>query len=240
MHEVVRVGQLLPISRPRNAFALETSAPNSLLLAGGIGITPILAMGQSLRTEGRDFSLHYCCRSRDRAAFLRLLTQSGLAEHVHLHFDDGATDQRLDLKATLAAAPASSHLYVCGPTGFMDFVIATARAVIPEDAIHREYFAAPDNIFSQDGNAPFEVRLARSGRSFQIPADQTVAAVLIDNGVDVPLSCEQGICGTCLVRVVAGIPGHRDTYLSEAEHAANKEMTLCCSRSRTPVLEIDL
>lgn len=239
MHEHVRVGRLLPISHPRNAFELDASARHSLLLAGGIGITPILAMAESLVKAGQSFSLDYCCRSKDRAAFLERLSQSDIASRVHAHFDDGDSGQRFDLDALLQAAPDHSHLYVCGPTGFMDFVIAKAQAVLPAAAIHREYFSASGNP-SHSGDAAFVVRLARSGLTLEVPADKSIASVLTANGVDVSLSCEQGICGTCLVRVVSGIPDHRDSYLTAVEHAENREMTICCSRALTPVLEIDL
>ena len=240
MHEKVHVGQLLPISHPRNAFALNASTGHTLLMAGGIGITPLLAMAQSLSAARRDFTMHYCARNVERAAFLDRLAAADLAGRVHVHFDDGPADQRLDLRAILSMAPADTHLYVCGPTGFMDFVIAQAREALKEEAIHREYFSPPQDKPIEAGAAPFEIRLARSGKTFQVPAQETIAAVLIGNGIDIPLSCEQGICGTCLVRVIAGVPDHRDTYLSADEHARNEEMTLCCSRSYTPLLEIDL
>ena len=239
MHAQVGVGDVLRISRPRNAFALDTTAAHSLLFAGGIGITPILAMAETLSLAGRSFSVDFCCRSKKRAAFLDRLSQPDLAGRVHLHFDDGDPAQQLDLTTRLQTLPENSHLYVCGPTGFMDVVIAEARTVLPEAAIHREYFAPPNDT-AHVGDAAFELRLARSGQTFNIPANKSIAAVLAAHGVDVPLSCEQGICGTCLVRVVNGIPDHRDTFLTDAEHAENKELTLCCSRALTPVLEIDL
>lgn len=240
LHDRIQVGQVLDISQPRNAFSLDPSAPHSLLFAGGIGITPILAMAEELLAESKPFALHYCCRSQDRAAFLDRLAQADIAEHVHLHFDEAGADQKLELAAVLAAAPQGSHLYVCGPTGFMDFVIGQAKAALPEKAIHREYFAAPVPAAGAAGNGEFQVRLVRSGRTLDVPADQSIAKVLTDNGVEVSLSCEQGICGTCMVSVVAGTPDHRDMYLTQAEHAENKRMTICCSRSKTPVLELDL
>ena len=239
MHEQVQADHLLRISPPRNAFGLDRSASHSLLLAGGIGITPILAMAESLAQAGESFSLDYCCRSKDRAAFLERLSQPDIARLVRVHFDDGDFAQRFDLDALLQAAPGNSHLYVCGPTGFMDFVIAKSQAILPAASIHREYFSASGK-GAHSGDAPFEVRLARSGLTFEVPADKTIASVLSSNGVDVSLSCEQGVCGTCLVRVVSGIPDHRDTYLTAAERAENREMTICCSRALTPVIEIDL
>ncbi|AXQ48538.1 PDR/VanB family oxidoreductase [Pseudomonas sp. SAR267] len=238
LHEQVEAGQRLLISEPRNLFALAPSARRSLLFAGGIGITPILCMAEQLWLQGDHFELHYCARSSERAAFLQRLAATPFAGRVHLHFD-ALPQTRLDLAQVLAVPGAEDHLYVCGPAGFMQQVLDDARRQGWQDTqLHREYFAAApvDNA----GDGVFSVRLASTGQVFEIPADKTVVQVLQSHGVPMAVSCEQGVCGTCLTRVLEGVPEHRDLYLTEAEQAANDQFTPCCSRARTPMLVLDL
>lgn len=238
MHEAVHEGDVLQISAPRNHFALSEDAPHSLLLAGGIGLTPLLAMAERLHRLGRPFQLHHAVRSRDRAAFAQRLRSSPFAARVQHHVDAEA-DTRLDIAATLAAAPAGSHLYVCGPKGFMDAVLGTARSSgWPEERLHFEFFGAEVAPRADDGS--FEVALQRSGRVIRVAADCSVTRALAEAGVEVPTSCEQGVCGTCLTRVLEGTPDHRDLYLTPEEQAANDQFTPCCSRSLTPRLVLDL
>lgn len=238
VHELLRIGQRLNISAPRNLFALDEQAPRSLLLAGGIGITPLLSMAWRLHALGADFALHQCVRSGKLAAFAERLASAPFAARAHLHCDDGSTEQKLDLPALLAAEPAGSQLYVCGPNGFMEYVLDTARAQgWTEERLHREYFAAPEA--ESDGGA-FTLRIASSGLELQVPEDRTALEVLEDAGFDIPVSCGQGICGTCLTRVVDGQPEHRDLFLSDEEKARNDQFTPCCSRSRSACLVVDL
>lgn len=238
LHEAVEEGAQLRISEPRNLFPLAHEAGRSLLFAGGIGITPILCMAERLAQSGAEFELHYCCRSAERAAFLERLSRSSFAERVQLHFDDGPADQRLDAARLLAAPADDTHLYVCGPGGFMAHVLDSARqAGWDEVRLHREYFAAAPEPQAAAGS--FEVQLASSGQCFQIPPERSVAEVLLEAGVDIPLSCEQGICGTCVTRVLAGEPEHRDLFMTDAEHARNDQFTPCCSRSKSPRLVLD-
>lgn len=237
MHETVAEGDLIQISAPRNHFELAVEAKRSLLLAGGIGITPILAMAQQLHGEGADFELHYSARSQANMAFYASLTSGVLSDRVHCYFDD--EDRRLPIDQLVAQAQQGTHLYVCGPGGYIDFVMQSFQAAgWPEVQLHTEFFTAEAIDTSADGS--FEVVLARSGESYRIPADQTVAEVLLDNDVDLLTSCEQGICGTCITKVLEGTPEHRDRYMSEAEHAANDCFTPCCSRAKTDRLVIDL
>jgi vanillate O-demethylase ferredoxin subunit len=236
VHEQVQEGDTLTISAPRNHFPL-VAAPFSLLLAGGIGITPLLCMAQRLAATGQDFRLHYCTRSLARTAFRDSVAAFG--ERARLHLDDGDATQKLDLPAALAAAPAGSRLYVCGPTGFIDFVVNTARAAgWPADHLHLEYFgAAPQDTA---GDRAFEVRIASTGQTYTVPADKTVVAALQDQGVEVLVSCEQGVCGTCLTRVLEGECEHRDMYLTDEEKARHDQFLPCCSRARSPLLVLDL
>jgi vanillate O-demethylase ferredoxin subunit len=240
MHESLAVGAEIRASRPKNHFPLAEGAP-ALLFAGGIGITPVLAMAQELDEGGRAFELHYCARSPSRAAFVKRLTGSAYADRVHIHYDDGPAEQRLDVGAVLGGGSAAHHLYVCGPGGFIQHVLDAARqAAWPEDRLHREFFAAPAAPAAEAAADAFEIELARSGRRLTVPADKTVLEVLTEAGVEVPASCEAGVCGTCMTRVIDGTPDHRDVYLTDAEHARNDCFTPCCSRSRSPRLVLDL
>ncbi|WP_137819648.1 PDR/VanB family oxidoreductase [Pseudomonas sp. 2FG] len=239
LHEQVTVGQRLQISAPRNLFPLAEDARRSLLFAGGIGITPILCMAERLSQLGADFELHYCARSSERAAFVERLQAAPFATRVQLHCDDGPAAQRLDAAALLADPDAGTHLYVCGPGGFMAHVLDTAKAQgWADQRAHREYFAAAPTAREDDGS--FAVQLNSSGQIIQIPADRSVAQALEACGIQIPLSCEQGICGTCLTGVLAGEPEHRDLYLSEAEQARNDQFTPCCSRAKSALLVLDL
>lgn len=239
MHEQVVEGQILQISPPKNHFTLVEDAPRSLLLAGGIGVTPILCMAERLSVLGARFEMHYSTRSLERTAFLERIRSSSLAKHVHFHFDDGAPEQRLDIESLLSAAGVGTHLYFCGPKGFMDAVLRLARAQgWPEAQLHYEFFAGEVMHKTDDGS--FDVQLARTGRVIKVGKDETVVEALTKSGVDVPVSCEQGVCGTCLTRVIEGVPDHRDMFLTSEEMARNDCFTPCCSRAKTPRLVLDL
>lgn len=239
VHDQLQVGTVLDIGTPRNLFELAPSAPHHLLLAGGIGITPLLAMAEQLAAQGGGFTLHHATRSRERTPFVAQLASAPYADRVHHHFDDGPAMQKLDLAATLRSAPAGSHLYVCGPTGFMEAVLAEGRAQGWDEArLHREYFAAAPTGTAGDGG--FELELASSGRVIPVAADQTALAALLAAGLDIPMSCEQGVCGTCLTGVKSGVPDHRDQYLTPEERAANNQFLPCCSRASSARLVLDL
>jgi len=238
MHDLVKVGDTLRIGAPRNHFPLVPSASRSLLFAGGIGITPILSMAQHLTSHGQEFELHYCARSADRMAFRDLLMTTALAHKTCLYFDDQGEDQRIDISQALALPREGVHVYVCGPRGFIDAVLQTAQANgWPGSQLHSESFSGNPAITR---GAPFEVQLARSGRVISVSSEETVIQALARSGVDVPTSCEQGICGTCLLRVCAGVPDHRDMFLTPAEHLGNEWLIPCCSRSKTSTLVLDL
>lgn len=238
MHALAE-GATLKISDPRNHFALTPAARHHLLLAGGIGVTPILCMAERLSAIGASFDMRYCTRSPERAAFVDRIRASAFAERVHFHFDNGPAAQRLDLAAVLAATRGETHLYVCGPTGFMEWVLNAARAAAWLEArLHREYFAAAPPDTRADG--AFEVQIASTGALISVAADKTVAQALAAHGVHVETSCEQGVCGTCVTRILAGTPEHRDMYLTPAEQERGDQFTPCCSRSRSACLVLDL
>ncbi|AYC32331.1 oxidoreductase [Pseudomonas cavernae] len=238
MHEQVEEGSRLRISEPRNLFPLVHEAAYSMLFAGGIGITPILCMAERLAQIGAAFELHYCGRSAERMAFIERIRSSAFADCVHVHIDDGEAGQHLEAARVLSAPSSDSHLYVCGPNGFMEHVLGTAREQGWADAqLHREYFAAAAATTEAGG---FEVQLASSGQCFQVPAERSVAEVLLEAGIDIPLSCEQGICGTCITRVLEGEPEHHDMFMTDAEKARNDQFTPCCSRAKSARLVLDL
>lgn len=241
VHELVQEGDVLRVSPPRNHFALAPAATEHLLLAGGIGVTPLLAMAEQLASDGVPFELHYCARSPERAAFRSRLGASAFAGRVHFHFDDGDKGQRLALATLLGGRlhAAGSHLYVCGPPGFMDAVLAcTQQLGWPGDRLHTERFGAAPA--AQGIDTAFKVRIASTGQVIAVRADQRVTDALAAHGVPIETSCEQGVCGTCLTRVIEGIPDHRDHCLSAQERQANDQFLPCCSRARTEMLVLDL
>lgn len=238
MH-ALEAGQTIRISDPKNHFPLAHDAKHSLLLAGGIGITPILCMAERLANIGASFDLHYCTRSAERTAFAERIRGCAFAARAQFHHDDGPDAQKLPLAGLVASPQAGVHLYVCGPTGFMDWVLGTARAAgWPEERLHREYFAAAPIDTSHDGS--FEVQIASTGAVIRVAAEQSVVAALAAHGIDVPVSCEQGVCGTCLTRVLEGTPEHRDMFLTPEEQAKGDQFTPCCSRAKSARLVLDL
>ena len=238
MHEQVREGDTLTISEPRNHFPL-VHAVRTVLFAGGIGITPLLCMAQRLHAVGADFELHYCTRSRERTAFADEITASPFAGRVHHHFDDGPPSQRLRLEHALGAPDAQTHVYVCGPGGFMDHVVKGAQAAGWRPAqIHTEYFAAAPQ--DTGGDKAFQVKIASTGAVHDIPATETVVHALRRHGVEILTSCEQGVCGTCITRVLDGECDHRDLYFTDEEKARHDQFTPCCSRAKSPLLVLDL
>ncbi len=237
IHEKAQLGAILSVGRPRNLFQLA-DAPHSVLVAGGIGITPILSMARELQRQGRSFELHYAARSPARMAFREEILTSSWSGRSHFYFNEGPDRQTLDMPVVLDLVPPGAHMYVCGPNGFMDYVLASAREHgWAEERLHREHFSAAP---PATGDHAFEIRLERTGQTLVVPADRSVLQVLLDHGVDVPFSCEAGVCGSCATRVLQGVPDHRDSYLTAAERAANDQFTPCCSRAKTSELVLDL
>ncbi len=239
VHQYVQVGQSLQISPPRNHFEL-VAAPHVTLIAGGIGITPLLAMARQLAADQVDFSLHYVTRTKQRMAFYDELQQSEFADKVHVyHSDEPNGETEFNVAQLLQAVPQQGHVYVCGPSSLIEAVVQQAEAdQIAAERIHREYFH--NDQLSSGADSAFQVRIASSGAEFLVEADQSITQVLEANGVFVPVSCEEGVCGTCLTGVLDGDIDHRDVYLTEEERAANNQMALCCSRARSASLTLDL
>lgn len=238
VHDLIQPGDTLTISPPRNHFALVDGPHESLLMAGGIGVTPILSMAEALHAADRRFELHYCARSRAQAAFVDRLENGPYADRVRLHLDDGPASQRLDVEDVLTRSRDSSHLYLCGPQGFMDAILGAARRLgWDESRLHFEAFAARS---SGAESSAFDVKLARSGRVVHVPSNKTVVQALDAAGVWVPTACEQGVCGTCQTKVLAGDPDHRDQVLTPEERERGDCFLPCCSRSKSGLLVLDL
>jgi len=239
VHEQLQVGSVLEISPPRNNFPVDADALHSVLIAGGIGITPLIAMARALLAADKSFELHYFSRSAEHAAFLEELRSGPLAMHTRLHFglERGAVEEVL--AEVLLRRPDGGHLYMCGPRPFMDVVQATARLDWPECYVHLEYFVA-EPPKSSEGDISFQVALARHGITVTVEPGVTIIDAVRAAGVDLETSCEQGVCGTCITPVIEGTPDHRDCFLTAKEHARGDCIAVCVSRSRTPMLVLDL
>lgn len=239
MHEELNVGDRVEVSVPKNHFPLDHSHKRVLLLAGGIGVTPILCMAERLANVGADFLMHYCTRSIRRTAFQDRIKQSSFAQRVSFHYNDGPAEQLLDIPVLLDRPDPDTHLYVCGPSGFMDLVITTAQQKGWSDShVHREYFSA--DLHSAENNVAFDVKLASTGKVIHVAKEKSVVAALAEAGIEIQTSCAQGVCGTCLTRVLDGEVEHRDRFLTAQERARNDQFTPCCSRARSPLLVLDL
>jgi vanillate O-demethylase ferredoxin subunit len=239
MHDVLRAGQIVTVSSPRNHFSLSNSATRHLFIAGGIGITPIMSMIAEVQRRGEAFYLHYCARTPARTAFtgdLCGLVASGLAS---IHYDNGDASKGLDLKATLQDRSEGVHLYYCGPAGLMD-AIEAASAHWPRETVHCERFSAggePVRTADDDPDSTFEVELARSMKCFTVHPGETIVDALKLQGVEVDTSCCEGYCGTCMTRYLSGEPLHRDSVLDEDDR--KEFIMICCSRAKSASLVLD-
>ncbi len=239
MHDQVRPGDVLTISEPRNHFALHDEAASHVLLARGIGITPILAMARALAKRGAPFQLDYFNRSADHTPFRGVLEGAEFAGRVRFHDGLEPEAQAAVIGEILAARPEGAHAYVCGGLPFIDMAVAAAAHAWPPETLHREYFAANPCAWAGERHG-FEVKLARSGTTIQVPPELSVASALAGAGIHVETSCEQGVCGSCLTRVLEGAPDHRDAVLSAVERERGDRMLVCVSRAHGPQLTLDL
>lgn len=238
MH-ALKVGDTLTIGAPRNNFPLFPTASHHLLIAGGIGVTPFLSMAQELNAAGASFELQYFTRSIEHTAFHERLSGPGLREKVAFHYALDPDRVRAYLRRLLWQRKPDAHLYLCGPRSFMDLVETVAAATWPPDAVHLEYFAADPSSLSGPRES-FEVMVASTGATYSVPAEKSIVQVLAENGIDIPVSCEQGVCGTCLTGVIEGDPDHRDVFLNNDEKNRCDRMLLCVSRARSPRITLDL
>lgn len=236
LHDSVSVGDVLAISEPRNNFTLRRDSHRSILIAGGIGVTPLLAMAQTLHNQQLGYELHYFAQGADHVAFRDVLDGLGSAVHLHLGLSPTETGEAL---ADVVSTPSDDgQIYVCGPGPMLEAVLATAQpAGWNDDAVHFEYFKNTTEI---DDTSSFVVHLARSAKSIEVASGTTVLEALRATGIDMASSCEQGACGTCRVDVVAGAVNHQDVYLSDAEKAKGTQMMTCVSRAAGDEITLDV
>jgi len=245
IHETVRTGSLLPYRGPRNHFELEP-APHYLLVAGGIGITPILAMARQIAQSDAGLTVLYGGRTRPSMAFLDELAALGGTVDIVPQDECGYPD----LEGAMAAAPAGTAVYCCGPEPLIRAVEQSCERHLGADAMHFERFGAPVSPAAGaagetgaagegEGLAEFEVELKKSNRTLKVPADRTLLDVVLEANPSILFSCEEGFCGSCETKVLAGIPDHHDTILSKADREKNETMMLCVGRSKTPLLVLD-
>ena len=233
MH-ALSVGQPIEATPPKNDFELQPGGEPVLLLAGGIGITPMISMATELQKQGRVFQLHYAARNASRMAFADDLTKS-FGDSVSLYHDD---TYPLDLKILMRAQASDTQVYLCGPRGMIDAARTAAIAAgLAEEAIHIELFSSAE---AQGGDLTFEVEISSTGQVVNVGADQTIIEALEAAGVDVMYDCQRGDCGICQCDVISGIPDHRDVVLSEAERESGKVMQICVSRAKSERLVLDI
>jgi vanillate O-demethylase ferredoxin subunit len=246
IHEVVQAGRILAISVPRNNFPLHEEAGHHVLIAGGIGITPVMSMIHRLLAIDATFELHYSVRYESKLAFHDELRRLGLVDQVNVYVDGGDPNRGMNVIDIATAAPLYAHFYCCGPAGLMR-AVKSATSNRDGHTVHFEHFvgAAPGTKVpealmggSNSIGVGFKVRLARQGLVFDVPDDKSIVEVLREHGIGVPTSCEAGVCGTCRTRYLEGEPDHRDFVLEE--DARRQEVLICCSRSKTPELVLDL
>lgn len=236
LHETVREGDVLAVSEPRNNFPLRRDSVRTILIAGGIGITPMLAMAQALAKGGLTFQLHYFAQSQDHLAFPEVLERldDSLTSHLGLSPDETAEQ----LQCLLAGYEHATHVYVCGPGPMLEATREiAANAGWPDAAVHFEYFK---NTTAIDDSSTFEIALARSAITLRVPSGKSILEVLRDNGVPLPSSCEQGACGTCVAGVIEGEPDHQDVHLNATERSAGNQIMTCVSRAKSERLVLDL
>lgn len=241
MHRQVKIGDFLNISMPKCHFKLASNAVRHVFVAGGIGITPILCMVHCLERQQSNYVLHYCTRTVEKTAFREEIENLVKCGEVQFHFDGGDPSKGLDVHKTLAVQGPDSHLYYCGPGGLMQ-AVSDASTHWQPGTVHFEYFTS-ESLPVKDkealtANREFQVRLAKSNALYTVPKDKSIVEVLRENDIWVDTSCEEGICGTCLTRYLEGEPEHRDMILDEDDR--QDYVLICCARSKTPELVLDL
>ena len=230
----VKAGDELTVTAPVNDFGLPPRAQDFLFIAGGIGVTPIMAMIRQVASEGRRFRLFYCSRSPETTAFREELSEPQFKDTVTIHYDQGDPSRSLDLRAILAERKNREHLYCCGPRPLMEAVRAMTDHW-SSTAVHFEAFSEAET--HKAGDTPFRVKLARSGAVLDIPTNKTILEALREHGLEVPSSCETGTCGTCRTKLLEGEADHRDLVL--ADHERRDNIMICVSRARGDEITID-
>jgi len=236
LHNQVREGDVLAISEPRHNFPLRRDAVQTLLIAGGIGITPLLSMSQALNRSALAYTLHTFCQSADHEAFKSVLEQQ--KEHWVSHTGLNPEQTSEALNTILATYQPATQVYICGPGPMLESARKIAKENSwPDEAVHFEYFKNSNTV---DDSSSFEISLARSALTLPVPAGKSILQVLRENGINMPSSCEQGACGTCMLNVLEGEPDHQDVYLNESEKRRGNCMMTCVSRARSNRLVLDV
>lgn len=238
VHEQLRIGMRLTISAPRNNFPLHEDSGHSVLVAGGIGVTPILCMGRRLQQLGKSFEVLYFARSRKSAAFVAEIESLGAPVTWHFDAEKGGPP---DLKSLLVACGGkpNTHFYACGPSVMLNNFVTTCESLGYANA-HIERFSAVEVVASAGAKKSYTVELKKSGKLITVTPEKSLLQTLIDAKVVVDYSCQEGICGACETRVLEGEPDHRDSVLSASEHASNKVMMICVSGCKSDRLVVDL
>lgn len=232
----IQEGMQLQVSAPKNLFPL-VEAPHSVLVGGGIGITPLITMAYQLLAQGASFELHYCGTSAEGCAFVDEIRKGPLANYTTFHFKAEGASHREFFNQAIRHIDLNSHIYTCGPNGFMDWIINLAQLQgFASDHVHKEYF----QVEIETTGDSFEVVAQQSGKVIQVGAEETILQALAREGIKIDLSCEQGVCGTCMCDVIEGEPDHRDVYFTDEEKASNEQILVCCSRSKSPRLVLDI
>ncbi|MDM0048674.1 PDR/VanB family oxidoreductase [Variovorax sp. J22R115] len=239
VHQQLRVGMTLPISVPRNNFKLEEGAERSVLVAGGIGVTPIWCMLQRLISIGKPVELLYCARARKEAAFVEAITALAAEKSVQLtwHFDEEKGGPP-NLAALLVDKGADSHYYCCGPTPMLDGFEKTCEQLGYPHA-HIERFAAV-HVEAPSATQSYMVECAKSGKTVEVPPGKSILDSLIDAGLNPDHSCKEGVCGACETKVLDGEIDHHDGILTKLERASNKTMMICVSGCKRGPLVLDI
>jgi vanillate O-demethylase ferredoxin subunit len=228
VHEQLKVGDVLTSSPPSNDFPLDEEGRHHILIAGGIGITPIVSMAARLAAIGHEYTLYYCARSAAEAAFLQELSERHGAR-LKTHFDGGDPSAGIDLKSLLAVRPPAGHVYVCGPTGLIRAVREAAKDW-PLGMVHYELFkGSASDTEPVSNDLPFDIVLKRANRTLAVPADKSILQVLRAEGIKVKTLCTRGTCGTCRVGLISGKVDHRDEVLDDDEK--DSFLQVCDSRA---------
>ncbi len=230
----VKAGDELMVAPPINDFELPQRATDFLFIAGGIGVTPFMAMIREAKAAGKRFRLFYCSRSPETTAFIDELSAPEFKDSVIIHYDYGDSGRSLDLKPILAERKNREHLYCCGPRPLME-AVRTLTDHWSSAAVHFEAFSDAETHKATD--KPFKVKLAKSGDVLDVPVTKTVLEAMREHGLEVPSSCETGTCGTCRTKLLAGEADHRDLCLAEHEKPGN--IMICVSRAKSYEITID-
>lgn len=240
MHEHISEGDVLEISYPDNNFPLaKKGAKHHLMFAGGIGVTPMVAMIYELERNAQSYTMHYCTRTEENTAFRDKLRSICTCGEILFHHDNGNPKNSLDIQSALGEYKVGVHLYACGPAGFMCAVNQAARNW-PPHVVHQEYFGARE--LSEEEKAwdktSFEIVLSKSNLRFQVPAGQSISDTLEKQGIQIDVDCQEGYCGTCITRYLGGEPVHRDSVLDNSDR--DDFVMICCARSKSDRLILDL